>query len=387
MINSKNCNVRKYKSLLSLYHKSNDSLMFVGLHGVGKSAIVEQWCKENNIYLETVLLSIKEIGDLIGTTTIENGYSHYAPPAYIENIENAHREGKHVALFFDELNRAYKDVKDASLQITLKGIIGDYKLPVLNGLKTFVISAINPPEYYDVSDFDPALEDRFSIMEFDLTIEDFLEYGKSIQTPKVILDFLSLYPQYLHTFLENRNKKTNTEKYKILNDRCATPRSWTQLGENIKNSEENDNILDIIVSRVGMEVGSIFYTYFQNNKNNISINDITNLIDTNKTLEENTKEITKYFEKNPQDTNIILSLLERLYEKVDFEKNIGNEKNMCFFAFAKAINLELTTMFFSKIKTLHQDNYKKLALIDKSIFTNIANIIHDIPQVPKEKLI
>jgi hypothetical protein len=31
--------------------------MLVGLHGVGKSAVIEQWCKENNIYLETILVS------------------------------------------------------------------------------------------------------------------------------------------------------------------------------------------------------------------------------------------------------------------------------------------------------------------------------------------
>lgn len=377
--NDKKRNVPKYKRLLSLYQKSNESIMFVGLHGVGKSAVVEQWCKENDIYLETILLSIKEIGDLIGSPKEINNYLHYVLPPYIENIERAHKEGKHVAIFFDELNRAYKDVKDASLQITLKGIIGDYILPKLNGIKTFIISAINPTEYYEVSDFDPALEGRFTIIDFELTIDDFLDFGQSIGTPKAILDFVALNPQYLHTFLNNRAKKTKTDKYQILNDRCATPRGWTQLGENLKNATNDDDILDIIIGRIGTEVGSLFYTFYKNYNNNVSIDEITNLINIEQSLDENTQKIKEFLDNNKQETNTIITFLERLYENIEFEKNIGNKNNLSFFAFANAINMELITMFINKLKIENQENYRKLALIDKSIFIKISNIVHNMP--------
>lgn len=372
-------NIQKYKNLLNVYHKSNESVMLVGLHGVGKSAVIEQWCKENNIYLETILVSIKEIGDLIGSQQIINNCLHYAYPPYIQNIEKAHKEGKHVAIFFDELNRGYKDVRDASLQITLKGIIGDYQLPILNGIKTFVISAINPSEYYDVADFDPALEDRYSVINFELTLDDFIEYSNSIDTPKVIIEFLKTYPKYLHTFLENRNKKNKLEKYKVLNDRCATNRSWTQLGECLKNKTTDTDIFELIIGKVGLEVGEQFYSFYTNFENTISVDTIYNLIDENSTLVDNTFNLQNYFnDNNSLETSQALTLLENLFKNVDLNANLQTKNNMAFIAFISMINLEIATNFLTTLKIKSHEEYLKLAQIDKSIFQKISKTIHTV---------
>lgn len=166
---------------IDTYYEAGMNLLLVGLHGVGKTEGILQFCREEGVVLKYYSCStLDPYTDLVGVPTprrycmtdrvwlstdrdqcpICNARLEDEESAVVEALKMVRpREVDDAELiFFDELNRAADAVQNAVLEIIQFRSINGERLPNVRACW----AAINPPDGdYKVSDLDPALIDRF----------------------------------------------------------------------------------------------------------------------------------------------------------------------------------------------------------------------------------
>ena len=157
------------------------SIMLHANHGVGKSSCVKQVAKQLDIEFFDIRLSQCDVGDIKGLPYREGETMKFAKPEWWPRDS----ESKGI-LFFDELNRASKDVLQAVFEICLDRTLDGDKLP--DGWK--IVSAVNSHSDYDVLELDPALQDRWFHIEFSPTAREWLDWASEKINPAIV-QFLS----------------------------------------------------------------------------------------------------------------------------------------------------------------------------------------------------
>lgn len=154
------------------------NVLLIGLHGVGKTQVVLDLCKEKGIKMKYFSCStLDPYTDLVGVPvprTDEDGneYLKMVRPRDVDEAE---------IIFMDEFNRADPKVHNALMEIILFRTINGDPLPNLR----MVWAAMNPPGGdYDVEELDPALLDRFDVYE-DVAARPSIDYmaGQGIRKP------------------------------------------------------------------------------------------------------------------------------------------------------------------------------------------------------------
>lgn len=149
---------------LDFYVNHSYNVMFVGKQGIGKSTIILDCFKRNNLkYLYFSAATMDPWVDFVGVPKerkMEDGTS------FIELVRPKEIAADEVeAIFFDEFNRAPKKVRNAVMELLQFKSINGHKL---NNLK-FIWAAINPDDVedeafqFDVEKLDPAQKDRFHV--------------------------------------------------------------------------------------------------------------------------------------------------------------------------------------------------------------------------------
>lgn len=131
--------------------------LFSGPPGVGKSHIVQQWCRENGyeyIDLRAAYLEAPDVRGFPIIVTDDKGRQRMAtatPDSFPD-------EGKGI-IFLDEVNRGTTSVMNCFMQLLSDGKIDRWIMPK----GWFVVAAINPDggASYDTNPMDPAFRDRF----------------------------------------------------------------------------------------------------------------------------------------------------------------------------------------------------------------------------------
>ncbi len=132
-----------------------------------------------------------------------------------------------------------------------------------------VVAAMNPPSKnegfydsrYEVVDMDPAQEDRFVWIELESDVKEWLKWAMSNEgnIHKHIVEFISSFPQYLHTPDSNNSIK-------------ATPRSWERISNSYevytKNKEKYsfDIFMNTVKGNVGADIAGDFSNFILNLK-------------------------------------------------------------------------------------------------------------------------
>lgn len=133
--------IQTHLKIMEACGRANVPVMFVGAPGIGKTAILEQFCDQLNYRLDVQLLSTQDNTDVSGLpvrTEVGNTFTtEYATPRYqLDIIENPK-----TLLFLDEMNNGAPAVQSAWLTI-----LQSRKFP--NGLKmdkdTWIVGAMNP---------------------------------------------------------------------------------------------------------------------------------------------------------------------------------------------------------------------------------------------------
>ncbi|MCE2596351.1 MoxR family ATPase [Motilimonas cestriensis] len=164
------------------------AVMIWGPPGVGKSSIVSQLCKTNQIGFVDVRLSQLMPSDLRGLPSPVNGVTHWNPPAFLPT------EGRGV-LFMDELNMAPPALQGVAQQLILDRKVGDYVLP--EGWLVWAAGNRNT-DRAAVYEMPGPLANRFLHLEVAPSLADFKQFAFANNVCETIIGFLTYRPDLLH---------------------------------------------------------------------------------------------------------------------------------------------------------------------------------------------
>lgn len=227
------------------------SIMLRAKHGVGKSSVIKQCAIENDMAYYDVRLSQCEVGDIKGLPLLDEkaGTTRFLKPYWWPRDMNS--KG---ILFFDELNRASKDVLQAVFEICLDRRLDGEKLP--DGWR--VVAAINADDDYDVAELDPALLDRWFIIDFDPSAKEWISWARTAKVHPAVVEFV------------DRNQGLLDPPIGSLQAGRVYPsrRSWVSLSDSIiKMNLEQDSegvLVQVANGWLGREVAIPFQKFMSN---------------------------------------------------------------------------------------------------------------------------
>ena len=108
-------------------------------------------------------------GDMVGLPSTDGEVTRFNPPDWFKKacLEPC-------VLFLDEINRGTQEVMQAAFQIVLDRELNGWKLHPL----TRVYAAVNVGASYTVNEMDPALIDRFWVIDLEPKLEDWVAWAR-----------------------------------------------------------------------------------------------------------------------------------------------------------------------------------------------------------------
>ncbi len=167
--------------------------LFVGPPGVGKSEIVQQWCRkqfdvsDEGMPFIDIRAAYYEAPDLKGfpvtkEDTMKRLVQMFATPDFWPQDPNW--EG---VIFLDEVNRGTTSVTNCFMQLLTDGKLEQYHLPK----KAIICACINPENLeYEVNTMDPALRNRFARFNIEYDSKSFIEYLERTKRHPHVINFV-----------------------------------------------------------------------------------------------------------------------------------------------------------------------------------------------------
>jgi len=414
-------------NLLTASHQVDDSVLVTGLHGIGKTEIALNWAEESNVHMEPLYLSTQEVGDLIGNPKVKevNGedVTIWTVPIWLQKLNNSawptckitdlefkdedfkdfipkdidkitrleltklyqefydlpdgslilgqtkvrNKKSRFTSIFLDEISRAPLDVRQAALQLVLDRKIHQHDLPITNGQRTFIVAADNPDNGdYAVEELDRALIDRFTSVDVEVDVQGWLDWARVKKVNKIVRAFIADNPSKLHFMPEDGS-----------DDKVgATPRSWTKLGAyiDIISTVPKELHYTIINGKIGKALASQFLNFMNNYQSMVSVEDIEMLVKELSDKGLNIEQIGKGVAELTKDSEVVQKT-ELINALVD--KYINEKDNLPMMAMFYSLETEILAATLKKISTKDEDNFFKLAEIDrvlndKKLFTKIT---------------
>jgi hypothetical protein len=223
-------------------HKFNAPCMIWGAPGIGKSQIVSQVAKNEEIGLVDIRLSTYDPTDLKGIPANVQGRAVWLQ---LDELPNVERDGEEGILFLDEINAAPPATTAAAYRLVLDRKIGNYTLPP----KWTIFAAGNRESDKGVTYRMPApLANRFTHFELEVDYNDWCNWA----LPRVNHNLLS-YIRYRPNNLNNFDPSQRA---------FPTPRMWEQVNKYI--SVSNDRVrAGLICGAVGEGAGIEFENFLR----------------------------------------------------------------------------------------------------------------------------
>lgn len=209
-------------------------LVLVGGTGIGKTSVVYDLCKKNNMQFIVFHISqMNDIGDFLGFAIqdrktgkvnfnfldtwnkifeLNDDYVKHAEknPNYVPPND------KRIVLFFDEYNRGSKDILAA-----LFSLFSDYRIKgiQLSPLVIKLVGSINPVGEFSVQEDDPAFKARVGYLNVEADYENWtrwLEKSPYYYNPKIV--------KFLKSNLSSFSRTYESDTY----EGEPSPRSWTR---------------------------------------------------------------------------------------------------------------------------------------------------------------
>lgn len=266
---------------LEMVLATNAVPLLIGESGIGKTSLIKKLAEKNNYYMINIDGNILKEGEIGGLPTVEDYVVHengkhivlkrtvYAVHTKLQEIKRVLKEDpeKTIILFIDELNRSEHSVQQELMNIILNREINGFIIPK----QVKVAAAMNPSsnynEYrqtdYQVVDMDPAQEDRFVWIDMEIDVKEWLAWGmESSNIHMDIINFISSFPDYLHTPFSQETVK-------------ATPRSWERVSDSYEYYLENKERIpqkifyNVVKGNVGASIAQEFINFLGNSKNPI----------------------------------------------------------------------------------------------------------------------
>lgn len=263
-------NIIQTKNILKTM-PTDKSIMLHAKHGVGKSSVVRQVADELGEELGVefgfwdVRLSQCEVGDIKGLPDADREAKTIR---FLKQEWWPRDQDSHGILFFDELNRASKDVLQAVFEICLDRRLDGEKLP--DGWR--VVSAVNSDDEYDVVELDPALHDRWFHIDFDPDAGEWMEWARQQSVHAAVIEFI------------NRNQNLLDPPIGSLEAGRIYPsrRSWVSLSDSIiaMNLETDEGLLTQVAKGwCGREIAVMFQKFVTNEFSQLTPSDVLDTFD------------------------------------------------------------------------------------------------------------
>lgn len=236
-----------------MYEPTEVSILLKANHGVGKSQVVKQAAKALGVPLIDIRLSQCDVGDLKGMPFHVKGRTFFAPPDFMPINEKDAKEietlinepvslgiyGDNGILFLDEINRASREVQQAAFELVLDRRLNMRAIP--DGWR--VVAAINDDaDLYNVVDMDPAFIDRFVVVPFVPTIEEWFSWAKENKIHPAIVEFIRRNPSFYKPkkeAIEAAATEASTGGSSV--NKLFSPRSWEKFSLGLTKKEEAYN--------------------------------------------------------------------------------------------------------------------------------------------------
>lgn len=287
---------------------SNQNIMLVGNHGIGKSEILSEHFSAKGMRVIPLFLGqMSDPGDLIGLPHKDEttGRTEFIPPYWWPT------DGKPVCLFLDELNRARPEILQTIMDLALNRTLAGKPLP--EGSR--IISAVNAGEQYQTTDLDPALVSRFDILNFRPTAQEWLLWAKQNGLDERVIAFIESDQAWL-----DRNADAKEGEDTGL-DKTPDRRGWKKVSDLIVGKKE---LSPVLVKAIGSVIGAKATSVFVNamsSRRLVSAKDILAGFD---------KVLPSIEHYDLKDISTVSESLFRLLEveKVDAEKRPSVCKNL-----------------------------------------------------------
>ena len=191
-------------------------IVIKGDAGIGKSQIVQQVGRELDMRVIDLRLAQMEPGDLIGLPRTDPETQKtvwYAPEWWPA-------KGTKTIVFFDELNRAPVDVRQAVFQVLTEYKMHTHTLPQ----DTFLVAAINPDDggkmNYQVEQFDPAMVNRMCFINMEPDVQQWVNWASANELYEMVIKFITVNGAMLYA-------GSDTGPF-------PSPRSWHKLSDLMK---------------------------------------------------------------------------------------------------------------------------------------------------------
>jgi hypothetical protein len=220
--------------------------LFEGPPGIGKSQIVQEWCKKNNLPFIDLRAAYLESPDLIGFPSIEVVKGRQVTKHHTPEFFPTEGEG---VLLLEEPNRGTTSVMNTFMQLLTDRKVHNYELPP----GWIIVGCINPEgEQYDTNHMDAALKDRFEIFKVGYDKKSFVEHMKASDWDSFVVSFV----------------ETNTFSYvapedvgSIAGSKYISPRTLSKLNAALKAGIPEIMEIEIYESVLGKNVGKAFYQF------------------------------------------------------------------------------------------------------------------------------
>lgn len=323
---------------------TSTSVLFRGPHGIGKSEIAHQisdlWAIEleiENYHFIDRRLSQTSEGDLIGLPKIDDISTKFLPVDWYMKL--CKEPG---FLFLDELNRATPEVMQAAFQIVLDRELNGHKLHP----QTIVYAAINNSAEYTINEMDPALLDRFWVVDLMPTVKDWLSWAKASKIHPIVIGFIDNNPKFL-------DPPSNYEP----GDVHPSRRSWARVSKSIERLEDKFHLnfdlwYPVVMGFCGVEAAINFTQYARTVDSVIPPEEIFEFYGTKPKLREKVSLLTQ---------SMILSLNERCIEygaeKYSLSEKPTGKVVKSISRFMEEMPAELRISFWSGFSTkMNKDN-------------------------------
>lgn len=231
--------INNVKNILEKSIINQRPVLLRGGAGTGKSSIIHQIARENDLEIIDLRLPLLDATDLRGLPSIDskNNQAKWLPPDFLPSDPDS--QG---ILFLDEITSASPMVQVAAFQLILDRAIGNYKLP--DGWA--IIAAGNRLKDKSVVYKMPKpLANRFIHIHMDTDLNEWKKWAYTKGIASSILGFLSFKEEYLY------KDPTNED------DAFPTPRTWEYVNDviswELSEAEERETLFGTIGEAAGRE--------------------------------------------------------------------------------------------------------------------------------------
>lgn len=236
---------------------ANQPVMIHGSPGVGKSDVVRQVARENDMEMIDLRLSQLDPVDLRGVPSVDTKkkQTSWNVPDFLP------RDGKGI-LFLDEINSAAQATQAAAYQLVLDRKLGDYELP-----KGWAIVAAGnrSTDRAIVNQMSTALKNRFTHLNYEVNNDDWCEWALKNNVAVEVLGFIRFRPMHLNEFEQRNDSREERERVQRLKDAqaFATPRSWEFMSRVVQQKPNPEIEYELYSGIVGEGCAAEFMGYLK----------------------------------------------------------------------------------------------------------------------------